>query len=188
MAAAHFVATSYRRWTPHCCWPPTAHSAPSSPRRPRRRGWAPLSTQPGGPPRRVPARLRHLLLHARLTCLVADFCHPWASELAAGLAAPRLTFFSIFGAYDSVADDNAPVVVPGLARRIEVTRAQAPGFFRVPGWDKFADDVECRRRWRGAAVLERWPACRGVEHGGKVERREAAWEEEGGPPAATGAE
>uniref|UniRef100_A0A0D9ZWX0 Uncharacterized protein n=1 Tax=Oryza glumipatula TaxID=40148 RepID=A0A0D9ZWX0_9ORYZ len=49
-----------------------------------------------------------------------------------------------FGAYDGVADDNAPVVVPGLARRIEVTRAQAPGFFRVPGWDKFADDVERR--------------------------------------------
>uniref|UniRef100_A0A0D3H4I5 Uncharacterized protein n=1 Tax=Oryza barthii TaxID=65489 RepID=A0A0D3H4I5_9ORYZ len=92
----------------------------------------------------VPARLRHLLLHARLTCLVVDFCHPWASELAAGLAAPRLTFFSIFGAYDSVADDNAPVVVPSLARRIEVTRAQALGFFCVPGWDKFADDVECR--------------------------------------------
>jgi hypothetical protein len=36
------------------------------------------------------------------------------------------------------------VVVPGLARRIEVTRAQAPGFFRIPGWDKFAEDVECR--------------------------------------------
>nr|CAE02379.1 OSJNBb0080H08.4 [Oryza sativa Japonica Group] len=49
-----------------------------------------------------------------------------------------------FGAYDSVADDNAPVVVPGLARTIEVTRAQAPGFFRVARWDKFADDVERR--------------------------------------------
>uniref|UniRef100_A0A0E0P4V4 Uncharacterized protein n=1 Tax=Oryza rufipogon TaxID=4529 RepID=A0A0E0P4V4_ORYRU len=49
-----------------------------------------------------------------------------------------------FGAYDSVADDNAPVVVPGLARTIKVTRAQAPGFFRVARWDKFADDVERR--------------------------------------------
>uniref|UniRef100_A0A0E0HC52 Uncharacterized protein n=1 Tax=Oryza nivara TaxID=4536 RepID=A0A0E0HC52_ORYNI len=49
-----------------------------------------------------------------------------------------------FGAYDGVADDNAPVVVPGLARRIEVTRAQAPGFFCIPGWDKFANDVERR--------------------------------------------
>ncbi|BAS87707.1 Os04g0130433 [Oryza sativa Japonica Group] len=150
-------ATSYRRWTPHCCGPPTARSAPSSPRQPRRRGRAPPSTRPGGPPRRVPARLRHLLLHARPTCLVADFCHPWASELAAGLTVPRLTFFSMsafcllcqhnverFGAYDSVADDNAPVVVPGLARTIEVTRAQAPGFFRVARWDKFADDVERR--------------------------------------------
>ena len=44
---------------------------------------------------------RHLLLRADEggapppTCVVADFCHPWASELAAGLAAPRLTFFSM---------------------------------------------------------------------------------------------
>ncbi|KAF0913580.1 hypothetical protein E2562_023294 [Oryza meyeriana var. granulata] len=100
------------------------------------------------------------------TCVVADFCHPWTSELAAGLGVPRLTFFSIcafcllcqhnverFHAYDGVADDNEPVVVPGLARRFEVTRAQAPGFFRVPGWEKFADDVERARAESDGVVI-----------------------------------
>jgi UDP-glucosyltransferase 73C len=77
------------------------------------------------------------------TCVVSDFCHPWPTELAASLGVPRLSFFSMcafcllcqhnverFNAYDGVADDNEPVVVPGLETRFEVTRAQAPGFFR----------------------------------------------------------
>jgi UDP-glucosyltransferase 73C len=77
------------------------------------------------------------------TCVVSDFCHPWTTELAASLGVPRLSFFSMcafcllcqhnverFNAYDGVADDNEPVVVPGLETRFEVTRAQAPGFFR----------------------------------------------------------
>lgn len=92
------------------------------------------------------------------TCVVADFCHPWARELAAGLGVPRLCFFSMcafcllcqhnverFSAYDGVADDHELVVVPGLQeKRFLVSRAQAPGFFRgaLPGFEKFADDVE----------------------------------------------
>ncbi|KQK21606.1 UDP-glycosyltransferase 73C6 [Brachypodium distachyon] len=89
------------------------------------------------------------------TCVVSDFCHPWTAELAASLGVPRLSFFSMcafcllcqhnverFNAYDGVLGYNEPVVVPGLEKRFEVTRAQAPGFFRVPGWEKFADDVE----------------------------------------------
>ncbi|CAL5051752.1 unnamed protein product [Urochloa decumbens] len=90
------------------------------------------------------------------TCVVADFCHPWARELAANLGVPRLTFFSMcafcllcqhnverFEAYAGVADDNELVVVPGLEKRFVVSRAQAPGFFRgTPGFEKFGDDVE----------------------------------------------
>jgi len=100
---------------------------------------------------------RHLRAHAPCpTCVVADFCHPWARELAANLQVPRLAFFSMcafcllcqhnverFHAYDGVADDHELVVVPGLEKKVEVSRAQAPGFFRgVPGFEKFADDVE----------------------------------------------
>lgn len=109
----------------------------------------------------------HLRAHVpRPTCVVSDFCHPWTMELAAGLGVPRLSFFSIcafsllcqhnverFGAYDGVADDNEPVVVPGLEKRFEVTRAQAPGFFRVPGWEKFADDVERARAEADGVVM-----------------------------------
>ncbi|CAN6214622.1 unnamed protein product [Urochloa humidicola] len=90
------------------------------------------------------------------TCLVADFCHPWARELAASLSVPRLCFFSMcafcllcqhnverFGAYDGVEDPNELVVVPGLEKKVQVSRAQAPGFFRnSPGFEKFADVVE----------------------------------------------
>jgi hypothetical protein len=105
---------------------------------------------------------RHLRAHAPFpTCVVSDFCNPWTTELAAGLGVPRLTFFSMcaftvlcqhnverFHAYDGVADANKPVVVPGLEKRIEVTRAQAPGFFRgipVPCWEEFGDYVERAR-------------------------------------------
>ncbi|KAL6861835.1 hypothetical protein ACP4OV_017535 [Aristida adscensionis] len=110
------------------------------------------------------ARLRapiesYLRAHAPSpTCVVSDFCHPWTTELAAGLAVPRLTFFSMcafgllcqhnverFNAYDGVAGADEPVVVPGLDKRVEVTRAQAPGFFRgipVPEWEEFGNYVE----------------------------------------------
>ncbi|TVU05420.1 hypothetical protein EJB05_48582, partial [Eragrostis curvula] len=92
------------------------------------------------------------------TCIVSDpdFCHPWTTQLAASLGVPQLAFFSIcaftllcqhnverFHSYAGVADDDEMVVVPGLERRVEVSRAQAPGFFRsVPGFEKLADDVE----------------------------------------------
>ncbi|CAN6172985.1 unnamed protein product [Urochloa humidicola] len=71
---------------------------------------------------------------------------------------PRVIFFSMsafcllcdhnverFHAFDGVAGDNEPVVVPGLERRFVVTRAQLPQFFRgipVPWWQEFADFVE----------------------------------------------
>uniref|UniRef100_J3LNX1 UDP-glycosyltransferases domain-containing protein n=1 Tax=Oryza brachyantha TaxID=4533 RepID=J3LNX1_ORYBR len=37
--------------------------------------------------------------------------------------------------------------------RFEVTRAQAPGFFRNPGWEKFADDVERARAEADGVVM-----------------------------------
>ncbi|XP_062178585.1 UDP-glycosyltransferase 73C6-like [Phragmites australis] len=100
---------------------------------------------------------RHLRAHEPYpTCVVSDFCHPWAKELAASFEVPRLCFFSMcsfcllcqhnverFNAYDGVDDDNELVIVPGLEKRFEVSRAQAPGFFRgFPGFEKLADDVE----------------------------------------------
>ncbi|CAL5043898.1 unnamed protein product [Urochloa decumbens] len=101
------------------------------------------------------------------TCVVSDFIHPWTTVLAANLGVPRLSFFSMcafcllcqhnverFGAYDGVADDNEPVVVPGLEKRFVVTRAQAPGFFRESAaWKDFADYIERARAEADGVVM-----------------------------------
>ncbi|KAL6861233.1 hypothetical protein ACP4OV_016933 [Aristida adscensionis] len=101
------------------------------------------------------------------TCVVSDFLQPWTTVLAASLGVPRLSFFSMcafgllcqhnaerFGAFDGVADDNEIVVVPGLEKRIEVTRAQAPGFFRgLPEWEEFADSIERARAEADGVIM-----------------------------------
>ncbi|KAJ1258552.1 hypothetical protein BS78_10G084200 [Paspalum vaginatum] len=102
------------------------------------------------------------------TCVVSDFCQPWATELAASLGVPRLSFFSMcafcllcqhnverYDAYEGVAGDDEPVVVPGLEeRRVVVTRAQAPGFFRESDeWKDFADYVERARAEADGVVM-----------------------------------
>ncbi|CAL5039134.1 unnamed protein product [Urochloa decumbens] len=90
------------------------------------------------------------------TCVVADICHPWVKELAAKLEVPRLSFsgtcaFSLlcqhnverFNAYDGIADDHELVVVPGLEKKFELSRAQSLIFFRLmPGFEKFTDELE----------------------------------------------
>jgi hypothetical protein len=89
--------------------------------------------------------------------------------LAANLGVPRLSFFSMcafcllcqhnverFDAYQGVADDNEPVVVPGLEKRFLVTRAQAPGFFRgssIPWWEEFGDYVERARAEADGVIM-----------------------------------
>ncbi|KAK3128686.1 hypothetical protein QOZ80_6BG0465180 [Eleusine coracana subsp. coracana] len=114
----------------------------------------------------------HLRTHEPFpTCVVSDFCHHWTSELAASLGVPRLIFHSMcaffllcqhnverFHAYDGVADDNTPVVVPGLEKKrvVEVTRAQAPGFFRRiadPWWVEFGDCVERARAEADGVIM-----------------------------------
>jgi len=98
------------------------------------------------------ARLRepiesYLRAHAPFpTCVVSDFIHPWTTELAANLGVPRLSFFSMcafcllcqhnverFKAFEGVAGDDEPVVVPGLEKRFVVTRAQTPGVLPAVG-------------------------------------------------------
>ncbi|CAL4914998.1 unnamed protein product [Urochloa decumbens] len=114
---------------------------------------------------------RHLREHAAPypTCVVSDIFNPWASELAAGLGVPRLSFFSMsafsvlcqhnlerFGAFAGVEDANAPVVVPGLDRKVVVTRAQAPGFLRgipIPEWEALADYIERARAEADGVVM-----------------------------------
>ncbi|RWW89370.1 hypothetical protein BHE74_00001693 [Ensete ventricosum] len=87
--------------------------------------------------------------------IISDFCHPWTREVARHLRVPRLTFFSVCcftllchfnishdKVYDRIADDDEPFAVPGLPEKIEVTKAQAPGFFPRPFFQEMSDDVE----------------------------------------------
>lgn len=82
------------------------------------------------------------------SCMIIDYCNSFTAEIARELNIPRLIFhgpccFYILcfhnilehKVHDSV-EDFEPFVVPNLPRRIEISKAQAPGWF--PGPD-FAD-------------------------------------------------
>ncbi|XP_057779269.1 UDP-glycosyltransferase 73C4-like [Salvia miltiorrhiza] len=81
-----------------------------------------------------------LLLQLNPTCLIADMCFPWATEMARQLGIPRLVFHgtSCFSLacmnllWDSklledVATDTEYFVVPDLPHRIELTKVQLRG-------------------------------------------------------------
>lgn len=90
----------------------------------------------------------------RPTCMITDMCNPWTADVARQLRMRRLIFHgpSCFyllcthliqqhGIYDRITDDFEPVLVPDLPQPIEVTKAQAPGFFGAPGWEKFRSEA-----------------------------------------------
>ncbi|WOL09007.1 hypothetical protein Cni_G17760 [Canna indica] len=85
-------------------------------------------------------------------CIISDVCHPWMRNVARNFGIPRLTFSVIscftqiceynirhYKVLDSLEDQKAPFAVPGLAERIEVTKAQVPGFW--VGWEEMAKEV-----------------------------------------------
>lgn len=91
------------------------------------------------------------------SCMIVDYCNSWASEVARRLDLPRMIFhgpscffsLSVYSlrvhkVYEGV-DEFEPVVVPNLPQRIEITRAQAPGWFASNDWEdvrKRAEDEE----------------------------------------------
>ncbi|KAG1335545.1 UDP-glycosyltransferase 73C3 [Cocos nucifera] len=90
----------------------------------------------------------------RPTCMVADLCYPWTADVARELRMPRLIFhgpscFFILcthlmqqhGIYDRVTNDFEPILLPGLPHPVEFTKAQAPGPFNAPGWEKLRSEV-----------------------------------------------
>ncbi|XP_008792147.2 UDP-glycosyltransferase 73C6-like [Phoenix dactylifera] len=97
-------------------------------------------------------------LHAqrpRPTCMITDMCNPWTADLARELRMPRLIFhgpscFSLtcfalmqqHGIYDRITDDFEPILVPEMPQPFEVTKAIAPGFFNVPGWEKIRSGIQ----------------------------------------------
>ncbi|KAJ6798271.1 UDP-glycosyltransferase 73C6-like [Iris pallida] len=103
-------------------------------------------------------------VHPRPSCMITDFCNWWTSEAARELKLPRFIFhgpccFFILSshniyrhrAYDGVEDEFEPVVVPGLPQRIEVSRAQAPGWFA--GWEEMQERVYRAEETAAGAVI-----------------------------------
>lgn len=76
------------------------------------------------------------------SCIISDKCLSWTSETAQKFKIPRIVFhgmccFSLLSSHNvmlhdahrSVSTDSEPFVIPGMTKRIEVTRAQLPGAF-----------------------------------------------------------
>ncbi|XP_020089472.1 UDP-glycosyltransferase 73C6-like [Ananas comosus] len=89
----------------------------------------------------------------RPSCIVADGCNGWTADVARRLRIPRFVFHgpSCFyslcdynmmrhGVYERVTDYSERFVVPEVPVRVEVNRAQAPGFFNSPGWETERDE------------------------------------------------
>ncbi|XP_008792149.2 anthocyanidin 3-O-glucosyltransferase 4-like [Phoenix dactylifera] len=86
--------------------------------------------------------------------MITDSCNPWTADVAREFRMPRFIFHgpSCFvllcfilmlqhGIYDRITDDFEPILVPGMPQPVEVTKAQAPGFFNMPGWEKLRSEV-----------------------------------------------
>ncbi|KAM0933377.1 putative trans-zeatin O-beta-D-glucosyltransferase [Dioscorea sansibarensis] len=101
--------------------------------------------------------INHLKAHSHFpppSLIITDLSHPWTKEVSKELSIPRL-FFNGFGCFallcgfnirehkihETVTDENEPFVIPGLPDRIELTRAQAPGFFSIKEMEKYMQDV-----------------------------------------------
>ncbi|XP_074587852.1 UDP-glycosyltransferase 73C1-like [Curcuma longa] len=92
----------------------------------------------------------------RSDLIVSDFCQPWTRGIAERLGVPRLIFYSmcclallcthniwVHKMLERAGDENEPFAVPGLPEEhvIEVTKAQAPGFFPGPAFAQMDKDV-----------------------------------------------
>ncbi|XP_010924280.1 UDP-glycosyltransferase 73C1-like [Elaeis guineensis] len=93
------------------------------------------------------------------SCIVSDFCNPWTREVASRLGVPLFTChpvccFYLLGVHnilhssihDAIADETEPFVVPGLAHKIEVTKAQTPGIFPGNEWEEIREEIRAADR------------------------------------------
>ncbi|KAM7465577.1 hypothetical protein LguiB_013139 [Lonicera macranthoides] len=89
------------------------------------------------------------------SCIISDKCLFWTSQTARKFSVPRLVFhgmccFSLLCSHNvklhnshmSVESDFKAFLVPGLAQRVEITRAQLPGaFVTLPDLDDIRDQM-----------------------------------------------
>ncbi|XP_039143811.1 UDP-glycosyltransferase 73C6-like [Dioscorea cayenensis subsp. rotundata] len=101
--------------------------------------------------------INHLKAQSHLpppSLIITDLSHPWTREVSKELSIPRL-FFNGFGCFallcsfnirqhkihETITDENELFVIPGMPDRIELTRAQAPGFFYTKELEKYTQEV-----------------------------------------------
>ncbi|KAH7842382.1 hypothetical protein Vadar_004675 [Vaccinium darrowii] len=89
------------------------------------------------------------------SCIVSDKCLYWTSTTAEKFNIPRLVFhgmccFSLLSSHNIklhnchhlVNSDSEPFLVPGMPKRVEITKAQLPGaFFSLPEMDDIRDEM-----------------------------------------------
>ncbi|KAK4392142.1 UDP-glycosyltransferase 73E1 [Sesamum angolense] len=90
------------------------------------------------------------------SCLIADMCFPWATDVALKLQIPRILFhgtscfallcmhiLAICKDWEAITSDTETFVVPGLPDRFELTKAQLRGTPNDPDsdWSKFWDQI-----------------------------------------------
>ncbi|KAL6888278.1 hypothetical protein ACP4OV_009304 [Aristida adscensionis] len=102
------------------------------------------------------------------SCIVADWCSPWAAGVATSLGIPRLffhgppCFFSLcdlnataHGLYEQMAagDDNERHLVPGIPVPLQVTKSTELGFYVRPGLERLRDEAMAAMRTADGAVV-----------------------------------
>ncbi|KAL7247971.1 hypothetical protein ACSBR2_002801 [Camellia fascicularis] len=89
------------------------------------------------------------------SCIISDKCLFWTSKTAKKFQVPRIVFhgmccFSLLSSHNimlhnahrSVASDSEPFVVPGMPKRVEITRTQLPGsFVALPNLNDIRDQM-----------------------------------------------
>ncbi|KAJ3694183.1 hypothetical protein LUZ60_009663 [Juncus effusus] len=84
-------------------------------------------------------------LDSRPDCMIIDMCSGWAGPVARKFGIPRMIFhgpccfyisaahnLEIHKVYDRISDNFESVVVPNFPIKLEVNKAQTPGFFGSP--------------------------------------------------------
>ncbi|ONK80725.1 uncharacterized protein A4U43_C01F21040 [Asparagus officinalis] len=123
-----------------------------------------------------------LILHLRAykplpTCIISDNIHYWTRDVAKEFNIPRLTFHGM-GCFAllciknvrdheieaKIIDGNETFVVPGLPMRIEIMRAQVPGFFSMPSMDKHREELRATELASDGVVVNSFDDLETIYH------------------------
>jgi UDP-glucosyltransferase 73C len=104
--------------------------------------------------------------HIPPSCIISDGCNPWTVVVAQRFSIPRFVFHGpscLFALCDhitskhkilhDVTDYSEQFIVPDMPLTLRFSKANGPGFFNAPGWEKLRDDVVEAGRTADAIIL-----------------------------------